>query len=87
MGWHKLGHEPSILPQHDQSLPEGSLFARESAVRLWWEIITRDWLAPVQWRHPSISARSFNTGWPRGIPDEVYESAPWDVNIPTGSVE
>lgn len=79
MGWHQLGDDFTILPKPDISVQEGSLLARESAVRIFWDIVTQDWIGIVPTRHPVVDAKSFTTCGPRNFTDEQLLFGRWDT--------
>lgn len=79
LGWHRLGNDSCHVPRPDISVQEGSLMARESAVRLWWDIVTRDWLTFLPWGRSNIPSKTFDTGFPRNFDDDAYENAFWDA--------
>lgn len=41
LGLHRLGNDHSVMPNPDPSCPPGSLRARETAVRAWWEFVAQ----------------------------------------------
>lgn len=78
LGWHQLGDDPSVMPRSDISVQDGSLLARESAVRMWWDLLTQDWVGLVPARHPIVRKEHMNTARPRNFNDKQMEMGHWN---------
>lgn len=78
LGWHLLGNDPSVMPKSDISVQDGSLFARENAIRMWWDLLVQDWVGFIPNRHPIVRKDQFTTPGPRNFTDEQLEKGMWD---------
>lgn len=75
------------MPKSDISVQDGSLLARESAIRMYWDLLVQDWVGLVPKRHPIIKRNQFNTASPRNFTDEQYENGSWNEEpLPTSVV-
>ncbi|KAK9898882.1 hypothetical protein P389DRAFT_167560 [Cystobasidium minutum MCA 4210] len=91
LGWHELGDDPSVMPKSDISIQDGSLLAREGAIRMWWDLLVQDWVGLVPKKHPIVRRGQFSTPRPRNFMDVQLESGMWNEEpypntIPTDSL-
>lgn len=65
------------MPKSDISVQDGSLLAREGAIRMFWDLLVQDWVGIVPKRHPILRREAFTTAWPRNFTNEQYENGSW----------
>jgi hypothetical protein len=47
LGLNKLGSDPTQMPAEDRAVQSGTLYARETAIRLWHDLVAQDWIGDI----------------------------------------
>lgn len=74
------------MPKSDISVQDGSLLAREGAIRIFWDLLVQDWVGLVPKRHPIIRPEAITTTRPRNFTAEQYEQGSWNEKPLTETV-